>query len=421
MRLSRRVWLYQSALASSYLLPLSQTIWSATPAIDQKMALNTDQKLIVIMLRGAIDGLSVVAPYADLEYARLRPRIALQKPGNENGVLDLNGYFGLHPALQDLQPLWQQKKLAFIHASGSPDVTRSHFDAQDYLESGTPGIKNTPDGWLNRLLSSLPGDSTPTRAVSLDPVLPRILSGSRSVVNISRGNPRSPLSLQSNFLDQASVRSAFDSLYEGSSPIHKTYQDAKQAHQEIMASLNNPETKMADNGAPLPQGFPLDATRIAHLMRNDGGIQISFMSLGGWDTHNNQGNAKGQLANHLQPLGKGLSLLANTLGPVFDKTVIVVMSEFGRTAKENGTGGTDHGHGNVMWVLGGKVAGGKVYGDWQGLQTSQLHEQRDLPVTTDFRSVLSQISEQHLKLNDAQLQNVFPQMPKQAIPFNLFA
>jgi uncharacterized protein (DUF1501 family) len=187
----------------------------------------------------------------------------------------------------------------------------------------------------------------------------------------------------------------------------------------MMAAAETPQMQAADRGAPLPNGFPDDAARLATLMRNDPKIQMAFVALGGWDTHVAQGAGTGQLANRLAPLGQGLAVLAERLGNLFDDTVVVVMSEFGRTARENGTGGTDHGHGNVMWVMGGKVSGGRVYGDWQGLEEAALNEGRDLPVTTDFRSVLAQIAEQHLLLSDKQLSQVFPAMPQKAASFRV--
>jgi uncharacterized protein (DUF1501 family) len=400
--MQRRDFLHLMATAG-LMIPVGRSAWAAVG----NNGTNTDRKLIVVMLRGAVDGLNVVAPYGDANYAQLRPTIAIARPGQENGAIDLDGYFGLHPALASLQPLWDQKKLAFIHASGSPDPTRSHFDAQDYMESGTPGKKATQDGWLNRLLTALPGPSTPTRAISVGPVMPRILTGRAPATNIAAGEAGT----KANLLDRPQVGSAFDQLYQNNEKFGRTYQDAKDAHKEVMTASMSPlenEMQMANNGAPLPNGFPNDAARLATLMRNDPKIQIAFVALGGWDTHANQGAGTGQLANRLMPLGQGLATLAQRLGPMFDDTTIVVMSEFGRTAKQNGNGGTDHGHGNVMWVLGGDVAGGKVYGDWKGLSADGLHEGRDLTVTTDFRSVLATVAERHLYLPDKQLAQLFP-------------
>ena len=280
------------------------------------------------------------------------------------------------------------------------------------MESATPGVKSTTDGWMNRLVGVLPGAATPTRALSIGPVMPRILAGKAAAVNLANG----AAGIKATVLDRPAVGQAFDKLYANDARFGRAYQQGKDAHQEVMSAamdggmLAN-EMQMADNGAPLPNGFPDDAARLARLMRNDPKIQLAFVALGGWDTHASQGAARGQLANRLAPLGQGLSVLAQRLGPLFDDTTIVVMSEFGRTARENGNGGTDHGHGNVMWVLGGKVAGGgKVQGDWRGLSDDQLHEGRDLPVTTDFRTVLADIAARHLRLSDQQLALVFPNL-----------
>jgi uncharacterized protein (DUF1501 family) len=392
----------QAAAAGAMLLPFGRQAWAASLSEGAP----TKNKMIVVMLRGAVDGLSVVAPHADANYYRLRPAIAVPRPGQENGAIDLDGYFGLNPALSSLQPLWQGGKLAFVHASGSPDPTRSHFDAQDYLESGTPGRKATPDGWMNRMLGGLPGPVTPTRAVAIGPLMPRILSGRIAASNIASGAAGS----RATALDRPQVGDAFDKLYAGNDKYSKAYQQSQQTHQEVMISLDS-EMEAANGGAPLPNGFPDDAERLAKLMRKDPNIQIAFLAVGGWDTHANQGTVKGQLANRLNPLGVGLANLAQQLGPMFDDTTVVVMSEFGRTAKQNGNNGTDHGHGNVMWVLGGKVNGGKVYADWQGMEENSLHEGRDLPVTTDYRQVLAQIGERHLRLPDAKLVQVFPDFP----------
>ncbi|WP_426319098.1 DUF1501 domain-containing protein [Pseudoduganella sp. R-43] len=409
--MQRRQFLNAFAASAGLMLPLSPHAWAATMAPGSSSP--TAKKLIVVMLRGAVDGLNVVAPVADPEYARLRPNIALARPGAEDGALNLDGYFGLHPALAPLMPLWEQKKLAFVHASGSPDASRSHFDAQDYMESATPGVKSTQDGWMNRLLGSLPGDTTPTRALSIGPVMPRVLSGAQPATNLANG----AAGTRSTPLDRPQIAKAFDALYAGNERYGKVYQAGRKAHEEVMAAANGgmmSEMQAADNGAPLPNGFPDDAGRLATLMRNNPNIQLAFVALGGWDTHANQGAGTGQLANRLQPLGQGLATLAQRLGPLFDDTVIVVMSEFGRTARENGNRGTDHGHGNAMWLLGGKLQGGKVAGEWKGLAEAQLNEGRDLPVTTDFRHVLAHVAERHLRLPDTALARTFPGLPSAA-------
>ncbi|MES2016275.1 MAG: DUF1501 domain-containing protein [Pseudomonadota bacterium] len=408
--MQRRHFIESMALGASLVLPLGRHAWAATGEAP------TRQKLIVVMLRGAVDGLNVVAPVGDANYARLRPTIGLAAPGQDGGALDLDGYFGLHPALAPLLPLWQQKKLAFVHASGSPDATRSHFDAQDYMESATPGRKNTPDGWMNRLVSQLPGEATPSRALSIGPLMPRILSGAAPAVNL----PNGAAGTRADVLDRPAVGTAFDQLYAEHPRFGRAYADGRSAHRDVMQAAMANEMQAADNGAPLPNGFPDDAARLAAMMRNNPKIQLAFVALGGWDTHARQGAASGQLAARLAPLGSGLATLAERLGPLFADTTVIVMSEFGRTARENGNGGTDHGHGNAMWVLGGPVAGGKVYGDWKGVGDAALNEGRDLPVTTDFRAVLAQAAERHLRLPERQLARLFPEMPNKAPAFQLF-
>jgi uncharacterized protein (DUF1501 family) len=386
--------------------------------------LPANKRLIVVFLRGAVDGLSVVVPYSEGAYYASRSSIALARPGQDGGVLDLDGHFGLNPNLAPLMPLWQSGKLAFVQASGSPDPTRSHFDAQDYMESGTPGRKGTPDGWLNRLLGVEPPvvvqpgkRAGVTRGISVGATLPRIWAGPNPVANIANG-ARATKPTQ---LDRPQVSKAFDSLYSGDDAMSKAYRESQQSRAEVNEAMlpaeMDREQRVANGGAPLPNGFPDDASRVAQLMRRDPNVQIAFLALGGWDTHVNQGGAKGQLANRLQPLGQGLAELARGLGPVFDDTTVLVISEFGRTVRQNGTGGTDHGHGNVMWALGGGVAGGKVYGRWPGIDASALNEGRDLAVTTDFRQVLAGVCAHNLGLADNQLARVFPGF--EGTPLNL--
>ena len=389
----------------------------AASATQAGQRLPGNQRLIVVFLRGAVDGLSVVVPYSEGAYYQQRSSIALARPGQDGGVLDLDGHFGLNPNLAPLMPLWQAKRLAFVQASGSPDPTRSHFDAQDYMESATPGRKNTPDGWLNRLLGAEPpvvlqasagARAGVTRGISVGATLPRIWAGPNPVANIANGARATKPTL----LDRPQVSKAFDSLYSGDDAMSRAYRESQQSRAEVNEAMTPAamaqEQRVANGGAPLPNGFPDDAARLAQLMRRDPNVQIAFLALGGWDTHVNQGGAKGQLANRLQPLGQGLAELATRLGPTFDDTTILVISEFGRTVRQNGTGGTDHGHGNVMWALGGNVAGGKVHGRWPGIDASSLYEGRDLAVTTDFRQVLAGVCAYNLGLSDRQLASVFP-------------
>jgi uncharacterized protein (DUF1501 family) len=408
--MQRRHLLQAGALAGLGWTQLGQHAWCAR-SDTLATAHTAPRRLVVVFLRGAVDGLNVVAPYAEADYRRWRPTIGLNAPGASDGALDLDGHFGLHPSLSTLMPMWQSGRLGFVHASGSPDPTRSHFDAQDYMESGTPGRKATADGWLNRLLGALPAGATPsspTRAVSIGPVLPRIYAGSNTVATI----PSGAAAVRPTLLDRPRIGEAFAQLYGGHDRLSQAYQASQQAHREVMASMDRDaleqEMQAANNGAPLPNGFADDAARLGVLMRKDASVQLAFMAVGGWDTHANQGAGTGQLAGRLAPLGQGLAALAQRLGPVFDDTVVLVMSEFGRTVRQNGNGGTDHGHGNVMWLMGGPVRGGRVHGDWPGLDAAALYEGRDLAVTTDFRDVLAQLCTHHLGLSDVRLDQVLP-------------
>jgi uncharacterized protein (DUF1501 family) len=357
------------------------------------------QRLVVVFLRGAIDGLSVIAPYGETAYYEARPTIALLPPDKSEGVINLDGYFGLHSALNSLIPLWKRGNLGFVHACGSPDSTRSHFDAQDYMESGTPGVKNTNTGWLNRLLANLP-KGQPTQAVNLGNTTPRILQGTTAIANLATGRR----GVQPLAIDNPRIKTAFDNLYNNQDALSLAYQQGEQARQIILQELEE-EMMNASNGAPSPVNFATDARRIAKLMVSDAKTQIAFMSLGGWDTHINQTPI---LHRNLTSLAEGLSTLVKELGPLYQNTVILVMSEFGRTVRENGNRGTDHGHGNVIWLLGGNIIGGKIHGIWPGLDKTNLFEERDLAITTDFREVISSILVNHLQLPQNKLTEIFP-------------
>ena len=399
-----------------------------------------NKRLIVILLRGGVDGLNVVAPYGDNRYKSLRPTIALSKSDNAP-LLDLDGYFGLHPAMAPLMPLWQNKTMAFVHDCGSPDPTRSHFDAQDYMESGVPGQKSVPSGWLNRLVSQLPSKHTPLQAISVGPVLPRICSGPTNISSVPRA-----ITKAKSVMDRPGIAAAFEDLYNGvNDPIGKAFAEGVAAHtafNEVMDSPDldsggemamqgqaghggqggqdqemNREQKVANAGAPSPRTYNKFGAQLANLFRKDPTVQVAFVDFGGWDTHIRQGAGQGQLANHLSPLATGLAELVQGLGPLYKDTAILVMSEFGRTAKENGNGGTDHGHGNVMWVLGGDAPGGKVFGQWGGLASNALHEDRDLPASTDFRSVIGTVLANHMEISRPSLNIIFPDFTNPGNPF----
>ncbi len=404
---SRRDVLKTILLASGVsLMPLWREAWAAQVPPN---ALNGSgqNRLVVIFLRGAVDGLSLVLPYREQAYYGLRPTIAIPPPEQEGGAINLDNYFGLNPSLAAIMPMWQAGQLAFVHASGSPDPSRSHFDAQAYMETGTPGSAGS-EGWMNRVLQAIPGPHGPTQGVSFGATLPLIMQGSVAVETMAEGKDNKP-----SVLDRPMIAQAFDRMYANSNDVlGQSYVEGQQARREIAADLGEEEIA-ANNGAPVAgNGFSRNAAQLARLMNRDGSVQLAFMALGGWDTHVGQGGAKGKLANLLKPLGDGLATLARQLGPIWANTVVMVVSEFGRTAKENGGGGTDHGHGNVMWLMGGAVNGGRIYGEWPGVDPAHLHEGRDLAVTTDFRSAISVVLERHLRLPDASLSSIFPQAPR---------
>lgn len=401
--MNRREFLRHAAqLSGAVLLTVSSRGWAASLTAD---ALSTNRRLIVIFLRGAVDGLNVVVPYGDSRYYEARPTIAVPSPGKEGGVLDLDGHFGLHPALEPLMPYWQAKTLGFVHASGSPDPSRSHFDAQAYMEAGTPGRGTTPDGWMNRLLAALPGPHAPTTALSLSATLPRIFSGPQPVANLPLGrNAARPLPL-----DRPRVAAAFADLYAGDGPLAQAFREGQAARSQVMNDLQQDMADSANGAPPADDGFSQDTGHLAELMRRDASIRLAFLSVGGWDTHVNQGASEGQLAKHLQSLGQGLEQLVQGLGDTYQDTAILVLSEFGRTVRENGNGGTDHGHGNVIWLLGGTMNGGKVHGSWPGLGDDQLYQGRDLAITTDFRQVAATLVTRHLRVPSTNIDAIFPE------------
>jgi uncharacterized protein (DUF1501 family) len=352
--------------------------------------------LITLFQRGAVDGLSMVVPHAEPSYYAVRPSIAIPRPqaANAEAAIDLNGFFGLHPALKALVPLWEARRLAIVHACGSPDTTRSHFDAQDYMESGTPGVKSTQDGWLNRALKAKPDPSrTAFRAVAMGSALPRLLRGeapSLAISNIADFDIRSG----SGTLN---AKRGFEALYERGVQDHLGATGKETFEAVKMLKAADPLRYQPATGAAYPRGRFGDSLRqIAQLIKADVGLEIAFADSGGWDTHAVQGNAQGQLSNRLRELAEGLAALDRDLGDRMADVVVLTMSEFGRTVQENGIRGTDHGHATVMLVLGGPVRGGKVYGRWPGIARERLFEGRDLEVTTDFRNLFGEIALRHL-------------------------
>jgi uncharacterized protein (DUF1501 family) len=366
------------------------------------------KQLIAIFQRGAVDGLSVIVPFGDGEYYRARPNIAIARPGSDGAAIDLDGFFGFNPRLQPLKALWDNRALAIVHACGSPDATRSHFDAQDYMETATPGVKSTPDGWLNRYLQAIGAASpatpaTPFRAVALTQQLPRMLQGTAPA-------------LAMNQIGQFGVRggqaagtmgASFEAQYAAAADrvLNGTGREAFDAMK--MLKVADPSRYQPDNGADYPRSpFGQALKQIGQLTKAGVGLEVAFADVGGWDTHVNQGSSQGQLANRLDDFSRGLAALVTDLGSRMADTVILTMSEFGRAVGENGNRGTDHGHGNAMMVIGGGVRGGKVYGTWPGLAVDRRYDRRDLAVTTDFRDVFGEVVVRHLGVGDARA--IFP-------------
>jgi uncharacterized protein (DUF1501 family) len=361
--------------------------------------------LIAIFQRGAVDGLNVVVPHGEHSYYDLRPNIAIPKPnGGVDAAINLDGYFGLHPSLQSFKPLWDSKRLAIVHASGSPDSTRSHFDAQDYMESATPGVKSTQDGWLNRYLQSKADPQKSLfRAVSMTQNMPRVMQGKAPALAISNLADFSIRAGQSS----AAMQGGFEAMYDQTvnDALHGTGKETFEAVNYLKQV--NPAQYKAENGANYPRTpFGNSLLQIAQLIKAGVGLEVAFTDIGGWDTHVNEGNQQGQLSNLLRQFSSAIAALYTDLGQRMDDVVVLTMSEFGRTARENGNRGTDHGHANAMFVVGNSVRGGKVYGDWPGLKSDQLYEGRDLALTTDFRDVFSEIASKHLGATN--LQAVFP-------------
>jgi uncharacterized protein (DUF1501 family) len=415
MSITRRIFLKNGALALVATTAVPSFLTRTLYGLDVRPRFGgskNNKRLIVLFQRGAADGLNILVPHGDPHYYQLRSSIAIPRPSTSQlSAIDLDGLFGLHPSLAPFKPLWDQKHLAIVHAAGSPDTTRSHFDAQDYMESGTPGIKSTDDGWLNRALIALDKNRqpiSPFQAVALTNAgLPRTLAGKIPAVAISNINEFGVGGLKNSSAAAQSVSSTFEAMYAGSvdTVLHGTGNETFEAVKMLKDA--NPTQYQPAPGANYPRGrFGDQLKQVAQLMKADLGVEVVFCDIGGWDHHVNEGNVNGQLANLLKDFSGSIAALWTDLGDLAENTVIVSMSEFGRTARQNGTGGTDHGHANVMFVLGGPVKGGKIYGNWPGLAPEQLYEGRDLALTTDFRRVLGEAVSRHLGNRD--LSTVFP-------------
>jgi uncharacterized protein (DUF1501 family) len=400
MSISRRYFLKSSGIAMLGMAALPSFLQRAVAAT----ASPNKKKMVVLFQRGAMDGLNVVVPFAEPNYYNLRPTIAIPQPrrGGTDAAIDLDGFFGLHPSLEPLQPLFRNGQLAIVHAVGSPDPTRSHFDAQDFMESGTPGLKATDAGWLNRAMQSMPEEKpSPFRAVAFGPYLPRTLQGIAPAVaipDLKQFKMNGP---------QQTVEGGFEAMY--AQTVDRAMRGVGQETFEAIDELKkiNPDTYQPANGAQYPKGrFGQSLMEIAELFKADVGLEVAFLDSGGWDHHVNEGGVQGQLSNLVRDLGQGLAAFYQDMGDRMGDVVFVSMSEFGRTAHENGNRGTDHGHANCMFVMGGDIRGGKVYSRWPGMTEGELYQGRDLAVTTDYRSVLGEIISKHL--GDPDLKTVFP-------------
>jgi uncharacterized protein (DUF1501 family) len=350
--------------------------------------------LVAIFQRGAADGLNMVVPFSEERYYAVRPSIAVPLPGKPNGAIDLDGRFGLHPALQPLKPLWDSGRLAIVHAAGSHDPTRSHFDAQEFMEAGTPGVKDTEEGWLNRAMTPIGAESSPVRAISVGNQLPRTLKGNRGGVAVNN--------LQQFQVGNRDTAAILESMYATTADERLNVAGKRTFDAVRMIESINRRPYSPVNGAQYAGEFGRGLQQVARLIKADAGVEVAFADIGGWDHHSNE---TGQLNNVLREFGTSLAAFVRDMGDRMQDIVLVTMSEFGRTVRENGNSGTDHGHGNVMFVIGGPVRGASIYGRWPGLEPEQLFEKRDLAVTTDFRDVLGEVVRGHL---GASVDHVFP-------------
>ncbi len=364
--------------------------------------------LVTIFQRGAMDGIMAVPPLGggasgDSALAKLRPQLFMPTAASGEGVRDLGTGFGLHPAFAPLLPMWRDSRLAIVHAVGSPDATRSHFDAQDYMESGTPGQKGTPDGWLNRVAGLLGHDATPFRSVAMTRALPRSLYGDQPAIAVTDlrdfrvGGERARATAHRGPVDAT----GFEALYDDNSErlLQDTARDTFDAV-DTLSKLDVSRYRPAAAAAYPETSLGRALMQIAFLVKSDVGLEVAFAESGGWDTHVRQGAGTGSFARRARDMAQSIAAFWTDLGAHRDEVMVMTMTEFGRTVAENGSGGTDHGHGSAMFVLGNDVEGGAVHGQFPGLHRDALYEGRDLAVTTDFRSVFAEVAGAHLGVDD---------------------
>ncbi len=395
--LTRRDFLKAGGLATAGLAVYAMPSWLRAAALS---ANSHDKTLVVLFQRGAADGLNIVVPFADPLYQHARPTISLKEPGKDAGVLDLDGKFGLHPTLSTLMPLWKNGQMAIIHAAGSPDGSRSHFDAQDNMETGTPGVSTTLDGWLNRALSTTLKNADPLTAVALTARLPLILRGNYPVSAMTSANGY-------DFSMGAQESDTIASLYEGypESMVSNAGKETCDSVKLVQSLLKNAPISLASaNYSQSELGHRF--SDLAKLIKAGAGVKVGFLDVGGWDNHYEEGSIQGYLSYALKDFGQNIAAFFKDLDEKTKDVILVSMTEFGRTLNENGARGTDHGHGSVMFVIGGPVKGGKIYGRWPGLEPENLYEARDLQVTTDFRQVHLEVLQKHLRITHHS--SVFP-------------
>ena len=384
-------------------------------AANNPLAHSRRKVLVTIFQRGAMDGLMAVTPFNDPALAEARPNLFMRLNDPKNELTDLDGRFALHPAFSDLAPLYKEGRLAVVHGVGSPNKTRSHFDAQDYMETGTPGMKGTQSGWLNRAVGLLGHEGTPFRSVALTRALPRAFYGDMPALAVD--DLRSfGIQVPGNHQAAEQLEEGFEHLYARSAKrlVQRVSSESFEAI-EMLEKTNLRDYK-PDNGAEYPTNASGNLTalgrrmqQIAMLIKSDVGLEVAFTETGGWDTHVQQGTTTGSFSNKATELSQSIAAFWTDLGTHQDDVVLMTMTEFGRTVHQNGSMGTDHGRGSCLFVLGNKVAGGKVHGTVpEKLVKDALEDRRDLPVTTDFRSVFADVAGEHLHIDRSKDSAMFP-------------